>query len=283
MLLLKTVAEIRAACRKARAEGKSVGLVPTMGALHAGHGSLIAAAHAENDFVVVSVFVNPTQFAPTEDLAAYPRTLDKDCQLAGAMGAQAVFAPTAAEMYPAGEGVWVEVTGRLTEILCARSRPTHFRGVTTVVAKLFNIVGPDRAYFGQKDGQQAQILRKMAADLFMPPEIKICPLIREADGLALSSRNAYLAPAERAAALVLSRALEAARAAIAAGERRPAAIKELLQNLIAAEPLARLDYAEIYAFPALTEFDAELSGEIFIALAVKIGKTRLIDNIVVKV
>ncbi|MDR2006001.1 MAG: pantoate--beta-alanine ligase, partial [Acidaminococcales bacterium] len=214
MLLLKTVREACAACREAKGRGGGVGLVPTMGALHAGHASLIKAAARENDFVVVSVFVNPTQFAPTEDLDAYPRSLEKDCALAEEMGAQAVFAPAAAQMYPGGEGVWVEVAGRLTEILCGRSRPAHFRGVTTVVAKLFNIIAPDRAYFGQKDGQQAQVIRRMAAELFIPVEIKIMPIVREADGLALSSRNAYLSERERAAALVLSRSLRAVQAEI---------------------------------------------------------------------
>ncbi|MDR3348401.1 MAG: pantoate--beta-alanine ligase [Acidaminococcales bacterium] len=281
MLLLKTVQEARAACREAKSRGGGVGLVPTMGALHAGHASLIEAAARENDFVVVSVFVNPTQFAPTEDLDAYPRSLDKDCALAEQMGAQAVFAPTAAQMYPGGEGVWVKVAGRLTEILCGRSRPAHFRGVTTVVAKLFNIIAPDRAYFGQKDGQQAQVIRRMAEELFVPTEIKIMPIVREADGLALSSRNVYLSGREREAALVLSRSLRAVREKIEKGERDPAAALSFLNGLIAAEPLARLEYAEIYSFPALEEFAGEMSGEVFIALAAKIGQTRLIDNIVV--
>ena len=283
ILLLKTVLEARAACRKAKERGERVGLVPTMGALHAGHASLIKAAALENDFVVASIFVNPAQFAPTEDLDAYPRSLDKDCALAEEMGAQAVFAPAAEQMYPGGEGVWVEVAGRLTNILCGRSRPTHFRGVTTVVAKLFNIIAPERAYFGQKDGQQAQVIRRMAEELFIPTEIRILPIVREAGGLALSSRNAYLSADERAASLVISRALRAVQSEIEKGERDPAAALSLIESLIAAEPLARLEYAEIYSFPALEEITGKMRGNVFIALAVKIGQTRLIDNIVVAV
>jgi pantoate--beta-alanine ligase len=280
MLLLKTVEQAHKACREAKKRGASIGLVPTMGALHAGHASLIGAAAAENAFVVVSVFVNPTQFAPTEDLGSYPRALEKDCALARAMGAQAVFAPDAGQMYPGGEEVWVEVAGRLTGILCGRSRKSHFRGVTTVVAKLFNIVAPDRAYFGQKDGQQAQVIRRMAEELFMPVKIRIMPIVREDDGLALSSRNIYLSGKERAAALVLSRSLRAAAAKIEEGEKEPAAIAALLKSLVAAEPLAQLEYAEIYSFPSLAEFAGNIEGQAFIALAVKIGRTRLIDNIV---
>jgi pantoate--beta-alanine ligase len=259
-----------------------VGLVPTMGALHAGHASLIKAARAETDFVVVSVFVNPTQFGPTEDLEAYPRSLAEDCRLAETLGADVAFAPSVEELYPHGEGVWVEITGRLTGILCGRARPTHFRGVATVVTKLFNLSGADKAYFGQKDGQQAQVITRISEDLFMPVQIRIMPIVREDDGLALSSRNAYLSPEQRRAALILARSLSAARAAIEDGETDPEAVKALLANNIAAEPLASLEYAEIYAFPSLDEPGGRLSGEVFLALAVRIGRTRLIDNIVVK-
>lgn len=282
MKIFTSIRELREDLDRARAAGQSVGLVPTMGALHQGHGSLIQAACAENDYVVVSNFVNPTQFAPTEDLDAYPRSLEADCRLAGEIGAQAVFAPEVEEMYPAGDSsTWVEVTGHLTGILCGRTRPTHFRGVTTVVAKLFNIVGPCRAYFGQKDGQQAQVISRMIRDLFMPVEIRIRPLIRETDGLALSSRNAYLSPEERRAALVLSRTLQEARARLEQGQRDKAALLAFITAGVKAEPLGALDYAEIYQFPDLSETGATLSGQVFIALAVKFGGARLIDNVVV--
>ncbi len=281
MKIFTTIQDLRDDLRPARAAGNSVGLVPTMGALHEGHGSLIRAACAENDYVVVSNFVNPTQFAPTEDLDAYPRTLEADCRLADEIGARAVFAPPVAEMYPQGDPVWVEVAGHLTGILCGRSRPTHFRGVTTVVAKLFNIVGPCRAYFGQKDGQQAQVIRRMVEDLFMPVELRILPIIREADGLALSSRNVYLSPAERAAALALSRSLNEAKSLVAGGERNTQAVLKHIVGRIEAEPLAKLDYAELYSFPDLTEMGERLSGRVFIALAVKFGGARLIDNLVI--
>ena len=284
MQVLKTITEVRGICTKQRAKGAKIGLVPTMGALHAGHASLIKAASTENDFVIVSVFVNPTQFAPTEDLSAYPRTLDADCILAEQMGADAVFAPTAEEMYPFGQGsTWVEVTGNITGILCSRSRPTHFRGVTTIVAKLFNIVQPDQAYFGQKDGQQAQIITRMARELFMPIDVRVMPIVREADGLALSSRNVYLSREERAAALVLSQSLEKARALVEQGEKDANSLLAEIRRMIGEELLAIIDYAEIYSFPELTEFKEDMAGKVFIALAVKIGKTRLIDNIIVEI
>ncbi len=281
MKLCHTIEEIRAACRDARKAGKTVGLVPTMGALHAGHASLIKAASTENSFVVVSVFVNPTQFAPTEDLSTYPRTLEADCRIAKEMGAQAVFAPSDRDMYLEGAATWVEVIGPITGILCGKSRPTHFRGVTTVVNKLFNIVQPDRAYFGQKDGQQAQIIRRMAEDLFMPLEIRIMPIVREEDGVALSSRNIYLTPGERTAALVLSKSLNNAKQLVEKGERQTAALRKAITDIIKAEPLAAIDYVELYSFPDLTELGENISGQVFIALAVRFGKTRLIDNIVV--
>ena len=283
MRICTTVTETVNILNQARAEGKSVGLVPTMGALHEGHASLIRAACAENDFVAVSIFVNPTQFAPTEDLDAYPRTFQEDCRLAEEIGAQLIFAPNIDDMYPDGACTWVEVTGPLTSILCARSRPTHFRGVTTVVTKLFNIAGPCRAYFGQKDGQQAQVIRRMAADLFMPVEVRIMPLIREADGVAMSSRNAYLSPDERRGALVLSQALKEAETMIMGGEREPLAVIDRIKAKVRTEPLAALDYAEIYNFPDLTEIEGKISGQVFVGMAVKFGGARLIDNIVVDV
>jgi len=278
MKIITKVTEMREEVARARSGGLSVGLVPTMGALHEGHASLIRAARAENGLVVTSVFVNPTQFGPTEDLAAYPRDLEKDAALAREMGTDVILAPAPEEMYPNGVGTWVEVTGPLSQILCGRSRPTHFRGVTTVVAKLFNIVLPDRAYFGQKDGQQVQVVQRMVDDLMMPVEIRIMPIIREADGLALSSRNAYLTSDQRRAALVLSRALTEAGEWLTGGRRNRARLAAHLTDLITAEPEAEIDYVEILRFPDLTEPGDELSGAIFIALAVRFGRARLIDN-----
>lgn len=280
MEIYRSVKELRAALARARQTGAAIGLVPTMGALHEGHASLIRAAASETDYVVVSLFVNPTQFGPGEDLAAYPRTLEADCRLARGLGVQAIFQPEAPEMYPAGEQVWVEVTGPLAEVLCGRSRPGHFRGVTTVVAKLFNIVGPCRAYFGQKDGQQAQIIRRMAAALFMPVEVVVKPTVREADGLALSSRNAYLSPEQRTAALVLSRSLAEAEALLNQGERDIQKIMARIRERIKAEPLAELDYAEAYAFPDFGLVGPVINTPVMIALAVRFGRARLIDNLV---
>lgn len=282
MQVFKTIDEVRKACGEARKKGLTIGLVPTMGALHAGHASLIKAAITNNDFVIVSVFLNPTQFAPTEDLSSYPKTLEKDCELAEQMGASAVFAPQVADMYPEGSATWVKVEGHMTEVLCGRSRPTHFRGVTTVVTKLFNIVLPDKAYFGQKDGQQAQIIKRMVKDLFMPIEICVEPIVRESDGLALSSRNVYLSKEERQAALVLSRSLHIAKNLIMLGNKDKKAVLNAIQQEIKEQPLTEIDYVEIYKFPDLLEFEQELNGTVFIALAVKIGKTRLIDNLVIE-
>ena len=208
MKLVKTVAELQAIVKEVKRSGRTIGLVPTMGALHEGHASLIRAAHAENDFTIVSDFVNPTQFGPTEDLDAYPRTLDHDCELAEAMGADVLFAPSPKEMYPSKDMTWVEVTGDITKVLCGRTRPIHFRGVATVVSKLFNLAQPDKAYFGQKDAQQAQVLKRMVKDLFFPLEIRVMPIVREEDGLAKSSRNVYLSPEERKAAVILNRRTE---------------------------------------------------------------------------
>lgn len=282
MKLVHTVRELRQEIAAAKAQGLSIGLVPTMGALHEGHASLIAAAHAENDFVVVSVFVNPTQFAPNEDLDAYPRTLEADCLLAEKMGADVVFAPSAKEMYPSEDATWVEVTGDVTKVLCGRSRPIHFRGVTTVVSKLFNLAQPDRAYFGQKDAQQVEVLKRMVKDLFFNLELRVMPIVREADGLAKSSRNTYLSAEERAAALVLSRSLRSAGEFFAGGERDREKIIAAVQAEISAEPLAVIDYVEIYALPELRDAGAVLHGSNLLAVAVKFGSTRLIDNIVLE-
>ncbi len=282
MKLVKTVAELRAEVAAAKKANLSIGLVPTMGALHEGHASLIKAAHAENDFVVVSVFVNPTQFGPNEDLDAYPRTLEADCRLAEAMGADVVFAPSPKEMYPSEDMTWVEVTGEVTKVLCGRSRPIHFRGVTTVVSKLFNLAQPDRAYFGQKDAQQVEVLKRMVKDLFFNLELRVMPIIREADGLAKSSRNTYLSEQEHQAALVLSRSLQHAEESFAAGERNAAVLIEQVRKEIEAEPMSNIDYVEIYQLPELRPVSEPLTGSNLLAVAVKFGTTRLIDNVILE-
>lgn len=282
MKLVKTVAELREEIAAAKLAGKTIGLVPTMGALHEGHASLIKAANMENDFVVVSVFVNPTQFGPNEDLEAYPRTLDADCKLAESVGADIVFAPSAKEMYPSEDMTWVEVTGNVTKVLCGRSRPIHFRGVTTVVSKLFNLAQPDRAYFGQKDAQQVEVLKRMVKDLFFNLQLRIMPIVREADGLAKSSRNTYLSASEHEAALVLSRSLKKAQERFAAGERDAAVLTEAVRAEIAAEPMSDIDYVEIYRLPELQPVDGPLTGSNLLAVAVKFGTTRLIDNVILE-
>ena len=283
MILCKTVEELRSEIASAKAAGKTIGLVPTMGALHEGHASLIKAANKENDLVVVSVFVNPTQFGPTEDLDSYPRTLDADCKLAEAQGADIVFAPSPKEMYPSEDMTWVEVTGEVTKVLCGRSRPIHFRGVTTVVSKLFNLAQPDRAYFGQKDAQQVQVLKRMVKDLFFNLQLRIMPIVREADGLAKSSRNTYLSAEERQAGLILSRSLKHAQELFAAGERDPQKLVAATTAMIKAEPMADIDYVEIYQMPDLNECQNPMQGENLLALAVRFGTTRLIDNTILEV
>ena len=260
MKLVHTVAELREEVAAAKAQGLTIGLVPTMGALHEGHASLIKAANMENDFVVVSVFVNPTQFGPNEDLDAYPRTLEADCKLAESMGANVVFAPAPKEMYPSEDATWVEVTGEITKVLCGRTRPIHFRGVTTVVTKLFNLV----------------------KDLFFNIQLRIMPIVREADGLAKSSRNTYLSEAEHKAALVLSRSLKAAKEQYEAGERDAAKITAAVTASIKEEPMSDIDYVEIYALPELKPVAAPMAGSNLLAVAVKFGTTRLIDNVVLE-
>ena len=282
MKLVKTVAELQKIVKETKKAGKSIGLVPTMGALHEGHASLIKAAHAENDFTIVSDFVNPTQFGPTEDLDAYPRTLDHDCKLAEEMGADVLFAPSPNEMYPSRDMTWVEVTGDITKVLCGRTRPIHFRGVATVVSKLFNLAQPDKAYFGQKDAQQAQVLRRMVKDLFFPLEIRVMPIVREADGLAKSSRNVYLNAAERSAAVILSKALAKAKAAFEAGERDSAKLIALVTEMIQTEPLSNIDYVEMYQLPDLTPAEKTVTTDHLLAVAVKFGTTRLIDNVILQ-
>ncbi len=254
----------------------SWGLVPTMGFLHAGHISLVERARRENDHVGVSIFVNPTQFAPTEDLAAYPRDLERDLRLLREAGADLVWTPPAAEVYPPGFQTYITVE-EVTRPLEGAARPTHFRGVATVVAKLFNVFQPDRAYFGQKDAQQAVVIQQMARDLDFPLEIVICPIVREPDGLALSSRNVYLTPEQRAAAPVLNRALRAARDAWQAGKHDGERLREIMQGVLAAEPLARPDYVSAADPVTLVELGDAGRG-VLLSMAVRIGRARLIDN-----
>jgi pantoate--beta-alanine ligase len=282
MILVERVAELREHCENVRRSGRTVGLVPTMGYFHEGHRSLMRAARAETDVVVVTLFVNPTQFGPNEDLAAYPRDLDGDAAAAESEGVDVLFAPAVEEMYPSGPPLTVVHVARLTEDLCGATRPVHFDGVTTVVTKLFAIVGPSRAYFGRKDYQQLAVIRQMTADLDLPIEVRGCPLVREADGVAMSSRNAYLDPDERSAARVLSEALRAAAAAVVAGERSAAAIESGVRDRVAAQPLVDLEYAEVRDARSL-EPRATLDGEVVVAVAAKVGRARLIDNVVLSI
>jgi len=278
---LSTIAEVRRVLDEARARGASVGMVPTMGALHEGHLSLIRAARAENDVVVVSVFVNPTQFGPQEDLEKYPRDLDRDLALCGQAGADLVFSPEVKEMYAESHSTWVEVVG-LTDGLCGRSRPGHFRGVCTVVTKLLNICEPQRAYFGEKDAQQLAVIRRMVRDLDMRVRIVPCPTVREADGLAMSSRNVRLAPEHRAQAPVLYRALKTARDLVTEGERDPAKLHATVMSVLSEAPSGEVDYVEIVDASDLTPVGT-IEGDCLIALAVRFGDVRLIDNIRVSV
>ena|GEM_PF-8924 len=284
--IIKTITQIREHITAAKRDGKSIGFVPTMGALHEGHLSLIRKSAAENDITVVSIFVNPTQFAANEDLDKYPRTLERDCELSKNTGATVIFAPTIEEMYgrrtessAPTHCTYVDVES-LTQGLCGKSRSTHFRGVTTVVAKLFNIVSPDRAYFGQKDAQQLAVITKMAADLNMPVKIIPCETVREPDGLAMSSRNAYLSPAEREQAIVLYQSLTAAKELISAGERNAATVKGKIISILNSKNLAIIDYVEIVDFETFCEAETIVPPTL-IALAVKFGNTRLIDNVII--
>lgn len=279
MITVTTVAEVRAPCDAERRRGGRIGFVPTMGYFHEGHRSLMRAARADNDLVVVSLFVNPTQFGPREDLDAYPRDLDGDTAAALAEGVDVLFVPPVDEIYPAGACTTVHVDG-LTQGLCGGSRPTHFDGVTTVVTKLFSIVGPCRAYFGRKDAQQLAVIRRMVADLNLPVDVVGCPLVREPDGLAMSSRNAYLSPEERVAGTVLSRALRAAGEAFLAGETDGATIRQLLVDTIASEPTVRLDYAEVVDARSLQPV-ASVGSATLVAVAAFVGTTRLIDNVTI--
>ncbi len=279
MKIIKTIPEMKAAISGHKSAGRTIGLVPTMGFLHEGHLSLVRAARKKADVTVVSIFVNPAQFGPREDLKTYPRDLNRDSVMLEKEGVDYVFHPEAGEMYPHGYKTYVEVRD-LQEKLCGRSRPEHFRGVCTVVLKLFQIVGPDIAFFGQKDAQQAIILRKMVRDLSLDVRVEVMPIVREADGLAMSSRNTYLSPEERAAALVLAKSLEAAKRQIDHGERRAEVILDGMRAMIGQEPLARIDYIEAVDMEDLDPAKEIVKGTL-IALAVFIGPTRLIDNIII--
>lgn len=281
MEFFKTISQVRQWVKDQRQRGKDIGLVPTMGYLHEGHLTLVRWAQNSCDAVIMSIFVNPTQFGPQEDYARYPRDLERDLRLAREVGVDAVFAPEVEEMYPPGYATYVEVEG-LTEVLCGASRPGHFRGVATIVTKLFNIVQPDKAFFGLKDYQQAMVIKRMVQDLNIPVDIVTVPTVREEDGLALSSRNKYLTPEERQQALSLYRALKLGEGLIRQGERRAAKVREAMVKEILSQPLARIDYVSINDAETLKPLE-EISGRVLLAVAVWIGSTRLIDNLVVEV
>lgn len=276
MLVVTTIAELKEIIRGWKRDGQSIGLVPTMGYLHEGHGSLVSCAREQNDKVVVSIFVNPIQFAPNEDLATYPRDLEKDSAYCESLGADVIFHPEPEEMYHKNFTTFVDMT-LLTEELCGLTRPTHFRGVCTVLSKLFHITEPDRAYFGQKDAQQLAVVKHMVEDLNMNVEIIGCPIVREADGLAKSSRNTYLSAEERKAALVLSKAVFLGQKMVEDGETDAAAILSEMKQLIEAEPLAKIDYVKAVDGLTMQQIDT-ITSPALIAMAVYIGKTRLIDN-----
>lgn len=279
MKIIRKIKLMQEYVKRQRKAGRSVGFVPTMGALHEGHLSLIRRAKKENDMAVVSIFVNPTQFGPKEDFKKYPRPLAKDMRLAKNAGAEVIFNPSAVEMYPVGYQTYVEV-GKIAEGLCGASRPGHFRGVATIVAKLFNAVPSNKAYFGQKDYQQVQVIKQMVNDLNIPLQVVVCPIVREKDGLAMSSRNQYLNPEERKSATCLYEALKIAKAMIGRGVKDACKIKTEIRNIIESNLLARVDYIEIVDAENL-EPVKKIEGKITIALAVFIGKTRLIDNMVI--
>jgi len=278
--MVTTSGELRERTAQARAAGKLIGLVPTMGALHEGHLSLIRRARAECGFVVVTIFVNPTQFPPGEDFERYPRDLAGDEAKARAAGADLIFAPPTSEIYPPDDSTFVEVTGPLVECLCGPHRPGHFRGVTTVCARLFNLVGPDRAYFGEKDYQQLLVIKQMVRDLHFPLAVVPVPTVREADGMAMSSRNSYLSPEERKAATALHRALSRAEEQVEHGERSAAALLAGVKEMIASEPLVSLQYVELRDAETLDALTA-LDRPAVLAVAVFVGKARLIDNVVI--
>lgn len=279
MKIVSTVEQVREEVKKWRQQGLTVGLVPTMGYLHEGHKSLIDKAVAQNDKVVVSVFVNPIQFGPTEDLATYPRDLERDAALCEDAGAALIFHPEKEDMYFDDFCTYIDMDG-LTKGLCGKTRPIHFRGVCTVVGKLFNIVHPDRAYFGQKDAQQLAVVRRMVRDLNFDLEIVGCPIIREEDGLAKSSRNTYLSEEERKAAVILHKGLVKGEEMVRAGEKDVKKVLNTITEIIESEPLAKIDYVEAVDFDNIETIDT-IEGSVLVAVAVYIGKTRLIDNFIV--
>lgn len=281
MTIAKTIAETRAIVKEWKRQGLSIGLVPTMGYLHDGHASLIRRAKEECQKVVVSIFVNPMQFGANEDLSTYPRDLEADSRLCESLGVDVIFHPEPEEMYARGFCSFVDMDG-LTKGLCGRSRPVHFRGVCTVVSKLFNIVTPDKAFFGEKDAQQLAVIKRMVADLSMGLEIVGCPIVREEDGLARSSRNVYLNQQERQAALVLSRSLAQGKKLIEAGVTDSQQIVQAITEIISQEPLARIDYVEAVSMETM-EPVSKIEGSVLVAMAVFIGKTRLIDNFIANV
>ena len=279
MKILRTVQEIQAFSKAAKDSGKSIGLVPTMGALHEGHLTLMRRARQENDVVIASVFVNPTQFGPNEDFDAYPRRFEEDCKKMETVPVDAVFHPEPKEMYPEGYCTYVNVEGDITKKLCGAQRPGHFRGVATVVTKLMNLSRADRAYFGQKDAQQVVVVKRFVSDLNIPTEVVMVPIVREESGLARSSRNQYLSSEEKEAALVLSRSLKKGKGAFEGGEKDVETLKKIVRDEIGTEPTAVIDYVDIYSFPALLPIE-KAEQPALLAIAVKIGKTRLIDNVI---
>lgn len=279
--LIETISALRDVCDDARAAQGSVGLVPTMGFLHDGHRSLMRAARSDTTFVVVTIFVNPLQFGVNEDLSRYPRDLARDMDACAEEGVDVVFVPSVAEMYPNGSATTVHVAG-VTDGLCGDHRPGHFDGVTTVVSKLFAIAGPCRAYFGRKDAQQVAVVRRMAADLDLPVDVVSCPLVREADGLALSSRNAYLSADDRGRAPVLFRALRGAADAVTGGERDPGRLRARIREVVATEPTVELEYVEVRDASSIAPIE-RVDGDVLIALAAHLGGTRLIDNVGISV
>lgn len=281
MRVIETISDLKAIVRSQKSMDRTIGFVPTMGFLHEGHLSLVNMSVQHNDYTIMSIFVNPTQFGPNEDFERYPRDMERDLRLAESSGVDVVFAPSINEMYPDGYKTYVNVEG-ITEVLCGKARPGHFRGVTTVLTKFFNIIEPHRAYFGQKDAQQAAVIMKMVRDLNMNIEIITCPIVREEDGLAKSSRNVYLSPEERKSAVILSKSLAEAEELIKKGEINGDKIKKIIIDRIESERNTVIDYIEVVNADTLESID-EIDGQVLIALAVKFGNTRLIDNIIVEV
>lgn len=281
-MLVESIKEVRNIIKQWRSEGLSVGFVPTMGALHDGHQSLMERAVLENDRVVTSVFVNPTQFGPNEDFEAYPRDINKDYEVCKKVGVHVVFTPQAETLYFPDKSTTVHISG-LTDVLCGSKRPGHFDGVCLVVSKFFNIIQPDKAYFGQKDAQQVAVIKRMVQDLNFDIEVVPCPIVREPDGLAKSSRNLYLSHEERKAALVLSRSLEMAKGILDKGERNASILKAAMLSCIIQEPMAKIDYVEVVDSEDLHSINGEITRSVLIPIAVYIGKTRLIDNIIYEI